>query len=362
VVNGSEKGSGMKIALVLGLIAFSLAQMPTARSQEKMSIYGVQPLKSLQSVIGTGWIIYLDGEIDSAADARFAEFIAKNDIGPYSTTIVFNSPGGNPLTAMKIGRLIRERGFSVGVGRKSSYDTTGEHDNGICFSACSLAYLGGRFRWLSSGSRYGVHRFWFSKPIENAVDITQILSAAISTYVHEMGISPQFNSVFVSAGKDEMMEPSRVQLEAMRVINNGFEPTKWTIESREGVIYLKGERDTVYGINKFILFCGNGNLLLHMIMDPQGRQHEVMRMRSHRLVVNNTNYSRLQPIDRKITNGWFNVTYSLSPPQAKSIEISETVGVIIQNSDSAPIFLGFNAMEIGNERQKVRSFLKSCRL
>jgi hypothetical protein len=351
----------MKIALVLGLITCIFTEIPTAQSQEKLNIWGSPPPKNMQSYLGTGWNIYLDGEIDSDADARFAAFIAKNDIGPFSTMIHLNSPGGNPLTAMKIGRLIRERGYSVTVGRKTSSDATGGYDSGICFSACSLAYLGGRFRWLSSGSRYGVHRFWFSKPIENAVDVTQILSAAISTYVHEMGISPQFNRVLVSAGSTEMLEPPRAQLEAMRVINNGFEPAIWTIESRSGLNYLKGERDTVYGINKFILFCGKGNIALHMIMDPQGRQVEAMGMRVHYLAING-NKHLLKPTVKFIENGWLNSTYRISALQANAIGTAETVGVILQHSEKAPTFVGFDAMEVGEGRSRVQSFLKSCRI
>jgi hypothetical protein len=341
------------------IIIITILSVVSARSQDRMLIDGEAPPKQMEYLLGSGWKIYISGTIDVDADKRFADFISRKN-PPYTSTIIFNSPGGSPVTAMRIGRLIRERGYSVDVGRKIGVD--GAQESGICFSACSLAYLGGRFRWLSSGARYGVHRFWFDKPIENSVDVTQILSVAIATYVHEMGVSPKFNEAFVSAGKNEILEPSLVQLEAMRVINNGFEPTNWTIESREGVFYLKGERDTVHGINKFILFCGNSNVALHMIMDPQGRENEIMGMKSHRFVVNNNKYSRIEPFNRQIINGWFNATYKFSKTQARSIASAETIGVLVQHSDASPIFLGFNTMEIGLGRSKIRSFLKSCRI
>jgi hypothetical protein len=349
----------MRIALVLSLLTLILVEISTAKSQEKLNISGSSPPTHLESFFGIGWNIYLDGEIDSNADMRFSDFIEKNN-QTYNTTVVLNSAGGNPLTAMKIGRLIRKRGYSVVVGQKTGSATTREYGNGICFSACSLAYLGGRFRWLSSSSRYGVHRFWFNKPIENPVDVAQILSVAISTYVHEMGISPKSNEVFVSAGKNEIMEPSHAQLAAMRVTNSGFEPTQWTIESIAGVNYLKGERNTVHGINKFILYCESPrNLSLHMIMDPQGRQVEVMGMSAHFLVINDTNH-QLKPVNRAIENGWFNGTYRISPMQAKAIGMAKTIGVILQHSNEAPTFLGFNAMELGEGRRKIQSFLQSC--
>ena len=42
-------------------------------------------------------------------------------------------------------------------------------------------------------------------------------------------------------------------------------------ESNGGVVYLKGERDTVYGINKYILMCNTSKMILHVVFDPQRR-------------------------------------------------------------------------------------------
>lgn len=351
---------GLAKIRVIGLAALvGLATAQTAAAQ-KLAITGSPPSKVVQVYAGTGWHIYLDGEIDAEADKRFNEFLLAND-PPYTSTVILNSPGGNPITAMKIGRLIRQRGYSVDIGKRSNSDGMARsYANGQCFSACSLAYLGGRFRWMSESARYGVHRFWFSAPVNNAVDVAQIISAAIATYVHEMGVSPRFNEAFVSAGKDEMTEPSRSDLAAMRVINNGFDRTSWTLESQGGFNYLKGERDTVYGINKFILACPTPrSFVLHMIMDPQGRQEEVMGMRAHTLVIDDK-HQALKPIRREIKNGWFNGSYELTIQQVRAIGQSQAIGVILQHSREAPMFLGFNRMELGEGADRVRSFLRSC--
>lgn len=345
---------------LMALAALAGVAAGTPALAQKMTITGEPPAKGIQMLAGTGWHIYLDGEIDPDADKRFAAFLSSNDPGPYAT-VVLNSPGGSPITAMKIGRLIRERGFAVDVGKRgNSNGPVREYANGQCFSACSLAYLGGRFRWMSESARYGVHRFWFTQPSKDSVDIAQILSAAISTYVHEMGVSPRFNEVFVSAGKDEMTEPSRAQLAGMRVTNNGFEQTKWTVESQGGFNYIKGERDTVYGVNKFIIGCpAPRSFFLHMIMDPQGRQDEVMGMKAHTLVIDDDNQA-LKPMRREIKNGWFNGSYELTLAQVRSIGRAQSVGVMLQHSRQAPIFLGFNHMEIGEGSSRLQSFLRSC--
>jgi hypothetical protein len=343
-----------------GLAALLLAAVISPAAAQKLQITGAPPEKFMHFFSGTGWEIYLDGEIDAEADKRFAEFLKANSPDQYSM-VIFNSPGGNPITAMKIGRIIRQNGFAVNVGRRDENPNAAvRYSGGQCYSACSLAYLGGRFRWMSETAKYGVHRFWFSEPVKDSVDVAQIVSAAISTYVHEMGISPKFNEVFVSAGKSEMAEPSREELERLRVTNNGFERTTWTLESQGGFNYIKGERDTVYGINKFILACpAPRSFLLHMIIDPQGRQEEVMRMRAHTLVIGDQNQA-LKPVRREIKNGWFNGSYELTLAQARAIGRAQTVGVMLQHSREAPIFLGFNAMEIGDGAGRLRSFLQSC--
>lgn len=367
LASGWEVGAvvlGLTMRLVksglTGLAALLLAAVVSPAAAQKLTITGVPPAKSLQFFAGTGWEIFLDGEIDAEADKRFAEFLNANGPDQYST-VILNSPGGSPITAMKIGRMIRQRGFSVNIGKRGgSSDSMVTYGNGQCYSACSLAYLGGRFRWMSDSARYGVHRFWFSEPVKDSVDIAQILSAAISTYVHEMGVSPQFNEVFVSAGKSEMTEPTRDELARLRVTNNGFERTTWTVESQGGFNYIKGERDTVYGINKFILGCpAPRSFFLHMIMDPQGRQEEVMGMRAHTLVIDDKNHA-LKPVRREIKNAWFNGSYELTLAQARAIGRAGSVGVMLQHSREAPMFLGFNSMEIEQGAGRLRSFLQSC--
>jgi hypothetical protein len=71
------------------------------------------------------------------------------------------------------------------------------------------------------------------------------------------------------------------ELAWLNIINNGQKKTRWTIESVEFRIYLKGERETFHGINKFILECmPNHSIALLAIFDPEGRANEIMRMKS----------------------------------------------------------------------------------
>ena len=72
----------------------------------------------------------------------------------------------------------------------------------------------------------------------------------------------------------------------MAIINNGFGKAIWQSKGRTAK-YLKGERNTTYGINKFIVVCtGNVQTYLYIIFDPQGRQDEALHLLSaHSLMI-----------------------------------------------------------------------------
>ena len=71
-----------------------------------------------------------------------------------------------------------------------------------------------------------------------------------------------------TAGPEETYEPSLHELQKLNVVTNGFNTPKWTVESNNGILYLKGERDTVYGINKFIMFCPpKSGMIVHIIFE-----------------------------------------------------------------------------------------------
>ncbi|MFN4127540.1 MAG: hypothetical protein ACK4HK_17150, partial [Pannonibacter indicus] len=57
-------------------------------------------------------------------------------LGGKGSTVVFNSPGGNPSKAIELGRLIRSLGLSTLQPRSLE-----------CVSACALAFMGGVSRY-----------------------------------------------------------------------------------------------------------------------------------------------------------------------------------------------------------------------
>jgi hypothetical protein len=188
-----------------------------------------------------------------------------------------------------------------------------------------------------------------------------MLSAMVVSFLREMDIDTELFSLTTLAGRDELLEPSREKLKALRVVNDGFEEPKWTIESSSGLLYLKGERDTEHGINKFILLCDRKiGVMLHVIFDPQGRNEEVVRLPAHSLVIND-NDAPISPVGVEMKNGWFNAHYSLSPKQVRELRNATSVGLIVRHSYKAPIFLGFNHLPFEDGARKLNGILNSCR-
>jgi hypothetical protein len=343
-------------------VAITAALHSTApKAQEPtLSITYAETPKILRQMLGNSWNIYLDGPIDSEAGKRFSKFLAENEIPPTST-VVLNSPGGSLLAGLEIGRAIRRLGLITDIGVKTGPLEYGRYSytSGSCFSACALAVLGGKFRYLTAGSRYGVHRFFFTKPSGNDADLAQIMSAAVTTYLAELDIDNGLFALATTAGKDDMVEPDRSKLQALRVINNGYTEPKWTIEGRSGLLYLKGERETVHGINKFIMLCNQGKAALHIIFDPQGRNDEVMTLKAHSLVIDGKD-EPITPIGTKILNEWFNASYPLTKAQLRKLRTASSVGVMVRGSYQAPMFLGFNSMDIKQGSEKLGSVMRSC--
>lgn len=352
----------MKVQFLIALaLIFQVMTSPISRAEDKLSITYAETPKELRFFAGNGWTIFLDGVIDPEAGKRFSKFMAENDVPP-SSMVVLNSPGGNLLAGLEIGRAIRRAELTTNVGAKTAPKEFGSvsYEKGICFSACAFALLGGKFRYVSTSARYGVHRFYSSQKTANESDVAQIMSAAITSYLVEMGVSTKLFSLATQAGKNDIYELRREELNELLVTNNGFTKAVWTIEGRQGLLYLKGERETIYGINKYIVACiPQSGVALHIIFDPQGRNDEAMSHKAHSLVIDLKD-EPIRPVSTKIQNGWFNGSYMLNRQQVSRLMRAKSTGVMLRASYQSPMFLGFNALEMDGAHEKLGSIVARC--
>jgi hypothetical protein len=90
--------------------------------------------------------------------------------GQGKAVVFFDSPGGSIGTGISLGQIIRQRGFNTAVA-----------DYIKCTSACALAWLGGRERFMGTNARIGFHAASISR--DNR-DFSAKGTAAAKDYLH----------------------------------------------------------------------------------------------------------------------------------------------------------------------------------
>jgi hypothetical protein len=169
--------------------------------------------RSTSGVFRDATLVYLDGQIDPDAPARLSRALEGVD-GRILAWL--NSSGGNLFAGMQLGRVLRARGAWTYIINSRTLLP------GECYSACGLAFLGGVRRFSDDGARYGVHRASLEAgPTGGARDLAPDLSAAIGSYIREMGVDARLLDLWKKAGPDEMYLLSRQEAEALRVVNRG---------------------------------------------------------------------------------------------------------------------------------------------
>jgi len=137
----------------------------------------------------------LKGEIKSGDYDRVVAQLLNGGLG-YS--LFLDSPGGDAVEAMRIGRLIRDLRMWTEVPlRIGNMAYSLSHPKGVsltdsnCSSACFLIFAAGIYRL---GDHVGVHRIFVNhkhlrsmKPVE-AAELTGKVTQAVSAYLSEMGV------------------------------------------------------------------------------------------------------------------------------------------------------------------------------
>jgi hypothetical protein len=172
------------------------------------------------------WIA-AEGTIDTGAEERLRALLKR--LGGRKLPIFFHSPGGSVPTGLAIGRLMRERGLTAGVGwtvpagcnpkeqrepvcdklKRSGRDLVAVLDpsHAMCNSSCVYALVGAAVREVGAGIQLGVHSSSITftlKRIDAGGHVTRTPTHVepkverraleggyekIAAYLHEMGIA-----------------------------------------------------------------------------------------------------------------------------------------------------------------------------
>jgi len=354
------RGSFVMAFLIGVRIAFGSS---SAQSATKLLIKFIPPDFPTQVALGPHWTVYLDGIIDDDAAERFAEEIAKNGVN--QGDVFLNSPGGNLLAGMKLGRLIRKHGLITHIAKETIGTQRGA--TGECLSACVFAFVGGYYRFQTRDSMIGVHRFSRLSPSTADLDLAQMVSGTITAYLSEMGVDIALFELMSRVGKDEIYLLPPTEAKRLRVVNNGILPAEWTIEaidgtkSFDGTLYLRGVQETLVGTGKAIFLCAKGKVFFEPMYEA-GKNAKLIADSAIRHSIRFDNQfipldTPVQPLT--VSNGYVGAVFSLKSEHLARIGNAQSIGYAAYGLNP-DLFWGFTVEATGAE-ERIRGFLKSCR-
>lgn len=329
-----------------------------------------EPQTELERLIGGYYHINAFGLIEPGDDEKFRKLL-ENGSPPSVTTIYIDSAGGDVEAALSIGRQIREQWFSTDVG-KCHLDNEGQNPHlvkrnylpAICYSAATLVYLGGKLRYFTDGSKFGVHQFSYRNPAPDDVPRSQVLSAKIAQFLIEMGIELSFleRSAKVAATEIQLIPPE--ELRSTGIVTGGVTAVSWSANIKQNIIYVKGERNSLYGHHKSILaWSRNEGFFFWAVIEAQGRESELTNFSLVEIVVNDETLridvsSRCHRI---VIGAAVHVLAKVSVEEAKLLAYSASFGVQIRATSEAGTFLGISAMSTNGGEDMLQTLFESLR-
>lgn len=303
--------------------------------------------------------VYVDGDFAESSPKLLSIELEKLSKRGSAIRVILNSRGGNLLSGMEVGRIIRNHGGSteIGVQNKSGM-------RGGCYSACSLAYLGGRFRYMRKEDQYGVHRFSSSiGPTSDDLDIGQVLSAAITSYIAEMDADSRLFALMTKVGPDNIYVLSAQEIVDLRVANNGRLPPKWNIQLSSTDFYLRGIQETVYGIGKAIFTCRSGSIVFLSIYSAGAKTRSIAAGGwTHSFRTNGDELPLVSPSTNNIgeINGFLNASFLLTPMQVEKLLSAKSVGHAMKPTSMSAVYVGYDVDIDENSAEMVINFLNNC--
>lgn len=319
-------------------------------------------------MIGGYFCINAVGEIKNGDDIKFKKFLEAHT-PPSHMTVYIDSTGGNLEAGIEIGRQIREYGLWTDIGRfvldqpdPSKPLSPRKHIKGQCMSAATMLYLGGRLRHFFKDSKFGVHRFSFKNPSPEHVGRSQVLSAKIASFVSDMGVSPEFLELSSATDAQEINLVNEERLKELGVITGGVTDVEWSVQARGNMMYVRGERNSIYGRHKVMLgYAKDVGFFFWAVIEAQNRYDELTGFGVVEINLNGEDikFNISKECQRFPEGSDVNVFTKITNDQARLISESESFGVQIKFVDEAPTFLGITAMPTEGGVEQLRTLYHS---
>ena len=194
--------------------------------------------------------VYLHGQIDAGAPARFAALMDSGRIAARSD-VYLNARGGDRTAGMALGQMFRAGGMATHLGTPRQPKTASlAAKTAECVDACAYAYLGGLYRWAPSGR----DRIGFSAaPEQVAKD-----SSEVAAYLKAMEIDTGALAAAMGAASDGSMWMSADAMNASGLANNGELPTTATYNLSPAAPTLELRQVDRKGTHRLSIQCQRG--------------------------------------------------------------------------------------------------------
>jgi hypothetical protein len=164
-----SKKSKLKAVVAANLIALTSWLLPLTASAA--TIWS-RPCKDKAGCFG----LFIQGVIQPGDDAKLDEEIRNKSVK--SATVALDSLGGNLLTGLSIGRLVRQKGY-----------TTIVPNGATCTSACAVIWLAGSARQAEKNARVGFHAAYYTDKKGRALGESGMGNALVGAYYADLGLS-----------------------------------------------------------------------------------------------------------------------------------------------------------------------------
>lgn len=175
----------------------------------------------MRKTLGAPWLTLLGliaGPVDPGATSRVVSLILTQHIT--RAVVHLNSPGGSLVTAMQLGRVLREHALDTRVGTRTTDATRATA--GTCHSACPFILAGGVQRSLETGSAIGLHRAENRVPVRDEDMFQHVVAMQVVNYLAGMGVRAEVANIMAATAHDQIRDLTVDEALQLNLLNEGL--------------------------------------------------------------------------------------------------------------------------------------------
>lgn len=328
---------------------------------ETASVEIVLPESRAEKTMGSRPMVFIHGQLGPETLRQVRALVSRHKLNERGTTLYLDSSGGNLFSGIELGKLIREAGMDTSVGSRQPDDRgMSRIGPGVCLSACVYAYVGGRYRYADKNDVIGVHRFSREGTSPKDVEIAQIVSAAITNHLDGMGVDTKLFEIASATPADDITRISIADATRLRVVNNGQLPATWVLVNSEGMVYLRGEQTTYWGMGKLLFNCRKARVNVTAIYNMGSNIDHLTSNGRYSIRIDNDMVDvQLDGPVKVLNTSYVNAGFWLSPEIAQRLLRADKIGFAF-HALNPDLFFGFQ-IDAQEGRAKIGDYLKFCR-